>query len=477
LGDWQVPFSAPIMGIHAAQLSTGRVLLFSYEDTMDVGPGDSCVFDPVSGNSEALPKLDRSPFCGGHSFLPDGRLLAAGGTDVGVDSLHAFAPAGTSGSWQELPDLADGRWYPTCTTLPDGSVFIFSGTVRGGGQPDQAVNDTYEIYSAQGGLGARVPAPYLDEVAPVSIYPFVFVLPTRKMFIHAWNKTCLLDLDTFVFEDRRILTLRSEPRNYPVQGTAVLLPLLPTSNPPYQARVLLIGGGGVPPDLKKPATETCEILDLSNEPLAWQAAPSLAGPRIMGDAVLLPDGNVLVMNGSRTGWAHVADEPVFDAELYNPTANTWTTLAAMRVPRLYHSTAVLLPDGRVMTCGDDHDYNMPPFDYAELRLEFFSPPYLFRGARPVITNAPQQIAYGSSFTVNTPNASSIASVALLRPGAATHSLNMDQRYVGLSIQSRTSQSLTLQAPPNGFVAPPGYYMLFIVNGTGVPSESKFVRLA
>ena len=214
--------------------------------------------------------------------------------------------------------------------------------MRGGGQPDQPVNDTYEIYSAEGGLGDRVPAPFLNEVAPVSIYPFVFVLPTHKLFIHAWNKTCLLDLDSFEFEARRILTLRSEPRNYPVQGTVVLLPLLPTTNPPYQPRVLLIGGGGVPPDLKMPATETCEILDLSAEPLTWRAAPSLAGGRVMGDAVLLPDGNVLVMNGSRTGWAHTADEPVFDAELFKPADNTWTTVAAMRVPRLYHSTAILL---------------------------------------------------------------------------------------------------------------------------------------
>src|SRR5262249_12372649 len=134
-------------------------------------------------------------------------------------------------------------------------------------------------------------------------------------------------------------------------------------------------------------------------------------------------------------------------------------------------------DGRVMTSGNDHDYNMPPFDYAELRLEFFSPPYLFRGPRPVIANAPQQITYGSQFTVGTPNASSIASAALLRSGATTHSLNMDQRYVGLSIRSRTSQSLQLQAPPDGFVAPPGYYMLFILNGARVPSQGKFVQLA
>jgi hypothetical protein len=130
-----------------------------------------------------------------------------------------------------------------------------------------------------------------------------------------------------------------------------------------------------------------------------------------------------------------------------------------------------------MTCGNDHDYNMPPFDYAELRLEFFSPPYLFRGPRPVTTNVPENIAYASGFTVGTPNASSIGSAALLRPGAATHSMNMEQRYVGLSIQSRSSQSLTLQAPPDAFVAPPGHYLLFILNEAGVPSEGKFVHLS
>src|SRR5260221_3105544 len=476
LGDWQVPYSSAVMGIHAAQLHSGQVLLFSYVDMMDVGPGNSCLVDPSSGDSKLLPTVERNPFCGGQSFLSDGTLLVAGGADQGINSLHTFSTDAASGQWRELSDMQDGRWYPTCTTLPDGRVFIISGTKTGGGQPEAEVNDTYEIYSPQTGLGGRVSAPYLNEVAPVSIYPFVFVLPSRKLFIHAWNKTCFLDFDSGQFEDRRVLTLREEPRNYPVQGTAVLLPLLPTTTPPYRARVMLIGGGGVPPAVDMPATATCEILDLGSEPLTWRAAAPLTRPRVMCDAVLLPDGTVLVMNGSSTGWAHNADQPVYEAELYNPVENRWTTLSSERVPRLYHSAAILLADGRVMTSGNDRDYNLAPFNQAELRLELFSPPYLLRGPRPVIASAPAQITYGSDFTVRTPGAASIASAALLRPGAVTHSFNMDHRYVGLTIRGRSSQSLTLQATPNGNAAPPRYPMLFLVNSAGVPSVGHFLRL-
>jgi len=129
-----------------------------------------------------------------------------------------------------------------------------------------------------------------------------------------------------------------------------------------------------------------------------------------------------------------------------------------------------------MTSGNDRDYNLAPFNQAELRLELFSPPYLLRGPRPVVASALAQIAYGSDFIVKTADAASIASAALMRPGAVTHSFNMDQRYVGLTIRARSSQSLTFQAPPDGYVAPPGHYMLFLVNSAGVPSVGHFLRL-
>ncbi len=480
-GEWRVPYSCAVVGIHSALLHTGKVLFFTYRASEDQGRGSSCVLDPETGHESHLPDLEKDPFCGGHSFLADGRLLVAGGSGAGLSALHGFVPSGDSGEWQELPDMREPRWYPTCTTLPDGRVLITSGTKEGGTQPDASLNDTCQVFSPDAGLGELVQMEFLNEIAPVSIYPFIFVLPSGKLFVHGWNKTSFFDTGSMQMDAVRLLTVRPEPRNYPVQGTGVLLPLLPDSDPPYRPLIMLFGGGGVPPSTHMPATETCEILDLGEAEPRWRSAPPLSAPRVMPDAVLLPDATVLIVNGSAAGWAHDANTPVYAAEIYNPGTGAWSQACPERVPRLYHSTALLLPDGRVLTAGTDETYNIEPFHRSEYRLEMFSPPYLFRGPRPRFSSAtgavPEQLSYGEAFTVRTPDAAGVASVALLRPGAVTHSFNMDQRYVGLRITGRSTSDLTLETPPEAGIAPPGYYMLFLVNDAGVPSVARFVRLA
>jgi hypothetical protein len=130
----------------------------------------------------------------------------------------------------------------------------------------------------------------------------------------------------------------------------------------------------------------------------------------------------------------------------------------------------------VLSAGKDKENNPDPFKYSEYRVEIFSPPYLFRGPRPTLTAAPAAIAYGQPFTVQTPDAAAITTAALLRPGAVTHSFNHSQRYVGLAITGRTAASVTCQAPPDGNVAPPGHYLLFLLNGLGVPAVAPFVQL-
>jgi len=144
----------------------------------------------------------------------------------------------------------------------------------------------------------------------------------------------------------------------------------------------------------------------------------------------------------------------------------------MHTPREYHGTAVLLPDGRVMESGMGADFGNVP---DELSAEFFSPPYLFKGPRPTITQAPSQITYGQSFFVATPDAASITSAVLMRLGAATHFFNMDARYVQLTF-AQTTGGLNITAPGNGYLAPPGYYMLFILNSNSVPSIAPFIQL-
>jgi hypothetical protein len=182
------------------------------------------------------------------------------------------------------------------------------------------------------------------------------------------------------------------------------------------------------------------------------------------------------MNGSQTGKADQGVNPVLQSEIYDPVADVWYPADHMRVPRLYHSTALLLPDGSVMTAGLDEAFNLPPFNYPEYRLEVYRPPYLFRGPRPQLQSAPETVTYGAQLTVSCSSADSIKSAALLRAGSCTHSFNPDQRYVGLAIAGRSGNSLILESPPDGNVAPPGFYLLFILNSDGVPSIAAQVKL-
>ncbi len=166
---------------------------------------------------------------------------------------------------------------------------------------------------------------------------------------------------------------------------------------------------------------------------------------------------------------------MLEPEIYDPRADTWTPVAPMAFPRQYHSIAVLLPDGRVLTAGGI-DPSPGVTERDQRAMEVFSPAYLSRGPRPVITNAPANVAYGADFDIDSPDADDIDSVVFLRPCSMTHHTDAGQRVVRLEIRSRDPGTLTLGAPANGNVAPPGYYMLFIVSATGVPSEAHFVRI-
>src|SRR5919109_3905750 len=183
------------------------------------------------------------------------------------------------------------------------------------------------------------------------------------------------------------------------------------------------------------------------------------------NALMLPDGKVLVTGGTSGSGFNDETNPVFAAEMWDPATEQWTTLASATVPRLYHSTTLLLPDGRVLSMGgNDH-----------LETEIFSPPYLFKGARPAITSAPGSVGYGQSFFVGTPNAAAITKVTMLRLSSTTHAFNMGQHFSQLTFSQATG-GLNVTAPANANVAPPGYYLLFILNGNGVPSEAAIVRV-
>ncbi len=191
----------------------------------------------------------------------------------------------------------------------------------------------------------------------------------------------------------------------------------------------------------------------------------MSTPRMEFSAVLLPDGKVFVAGGksSNDGSPDVA---ILIPEIFDPNTELWEQVAPHSVPRKYHSTAILLPDGRVLLAGADN----------QATGEIYSPSYLFRGTRPVITAAPARIEYGSDFSLEFSSAHNSNTVVLIRLSSVTHSVNMGQRYVQLAESIPSGSAVSIPAPANGNLAPPGFYMLFVVDDDGIPSISRIIQV-
>ena len=230
-----------------------------------------------------------------------------------------------------------------------------------------------------------------------------------------------------------------------------------------------------------------EIIDFSVSNPKYQHKGHMKHPRYYNYVVLLPDQSILVLGGKTGKKSHHIDHKtimqkddlngelphidgaVLEPELYKPDEDKWYLMANMKVDRLYHSNAILLPDGRVMTAGSN-----PMRTMNELRIEIFNPPYLFKGERPQITNVAENLTYGTPFEIETNQTEDILSVTLIRPTVTTHCVNVDQRYVGLEFDKVSTNILKSSVPMNKNILPPGYYMLFIINSNKVPSVARFV---
>lgn len=460
-GAWQtVSTQMPINPIHTALLSNGKILVVSgsgnypAESIYSVG-----VWDPAT-NTMASQTQSWDMFCNGMIVLPDGRPFIMGGNlqydpFFGWNRTSIYNPAAVSPkpNFVDMEDMAHGRWYPTSTVLGDGRVLIFSGLDEKG-----ATNPQTEIYTVGAGWAPPVVAPWTPP-----LYPRLHVLPNGKVFYSgSTTQSRIFDPATSTWSNVIATTIYGGTRTY---GSSVLLPLTP---PNYAPRVMIFGGGN-------PATATTEIIDLSVPTPAWTKGPAMSAPRIEMNASILPNGQVLTVGGS------LNDEDTstasLNADFYDPATNKMLSAGANAVPRLYHSVALLLPDATVWVAGGN-----PVRGTYEPSVEIYSPAYLFNpdgtsATRPTITGVtPSVIGYGMTFQVQTPDAANIASVVLVKDGAVTHAFNMDQRLVGL-VSSAGSGVLNVTGPPNGNIAPPGYYMLFLINKAGVPSIAKFVQLS
>jgi len=469
-GQWTtLPNTIPINPVHATLLANGKILIVAGSGNCSpsltgcpsgppYGPSNgsgALLLDPVTGQTIRQFNLSWDMFCNGMVMLQDGRVLIDGGTIqydpfYGTANASIFDPA--TNTFTDTQPTLHGRWYPTLLTLGDGRVMTFSGVAETGG-----TNKAIEFYTIGSGWASPFDASWTPD-----LYPRLHLLSDGKVFYSgAQTKSKLFDPSTNTWNINFATTNYGGLRTY---GSSVLLPLSPADN--YDSKVLIMGGGN-------PSTNTTEIIDFGSATPSWQYGPPMSQPRIEMNAVLLPNGKVLALGGSlfdeETGTAS------FNADLFDPATNTFSSAGVYAYARLYHSVALLLPDATVWSAGGN-----PLRGHYVPQQEIYKPAYLFNpdgsaATRPSITSAPISISYSDSFTVQTPDAANISHVVLVRNGNVTHAFGMDQRLVELSFTAGNG-SVTVTAPPNGNIAPPGYYMLFLLNNSGVPSIAPLLQL-
>jgi fibronectin type 3 domain-containing protein len=457
VGQWGNILTWPIVAVHAALLPTGKVLAWDYDSA---GQGVQ-IWNPATNTFTAVPYNPDNLFCAGLAALRDGRILVAGGhvaNYVGITGATLFNP--TTQTWSATTQMAFPRWYPTVTTLPDGRALVTSGAM----ECHNCNANTPEVYDPTTGSWT----PLTNATLALSMYPHIFVLPDGRVLVTGSYESYQEP------EIARVLDLNTQTWTtidpVPVNGGSAAMYL------PGKIITSGLGTEGGADVTSTPSTATTYVLDMTQPAPAWRQTAPMAFPRDFHNLTLLPDGTVLVTGGGRTTGATDPATAVFEAELWSPVTEAWTTLSSMQVPRRYHSTALLLPDGRVLVAGGGRNAGVgaPNNSNDHFNAEIFSPPYLFKGTRPSITSVPATLQYGGNFSVMTPDASRIATVSLVRLGAVTHAFNMNQRFLKLTFQ-QVSGGLTVQAPASANLAPPGYYMLFLVDGSGVPSVAAIVQ--
>ncbi len=459
VGQWSAPVSWPIVAVHMSLLPTGNVLAF---DGFDAAVNSERIWNPASQTFTPVP-YSRNLFCAGHVLLADGRTLVVGGhvqADVGLADTTLFNS--TTNTYQRAPDMTVGRWYPTATEMGDGRVFVFSGDNivqnRPGQTPpftDASVNSLPEVFDPVTNTWQDLTSSTLTS----PLYPQIFQLTDGRLIdVGPDTITRTITPGTWAWQ-----TLNTSP----FDGMSAVM---------YRPDKIMKAGTWADPDfngsLAYAAQGRTAVLDMTQASPSWRETSPMAFGRSYQNLTLLPDGTVFASGGTSQSDGIDLTKSVLPAEIWDPTTEKWSTVASLSNGRGYHSTALLLPDGRVLMAGGGQLPGSGAIN--QTNAEIYSPPYLFKGARPTITSTPGTIAYGSGITVQTPDAASIKSVSLIRTPSVTHGFDQNQRFIPLTFTAGSGQ-LSVQTPARSNTAPPGYYMLFIVNTSGVPSVASFVR--
>jgi Domain of unknown function (DUF1929)/Fibronectin type III domain len=500
-GSWSLGPNTTVLAIHAALTPSGRIFYLAGSGFCingAAGPYQARLLDPVTGAETTIGGQNNDLFCNGATQLANGNIFMCGGTKLydtdvsncngkwhGGNFAYEFNVGSNSLSQQGIQQMAQGRWYPTCVTLPSGRVLIVGGQDDYGDHNyiteiydpatksisinyDPTSNNTYCVGSTAtascAGAGSPCYGAPNQGVAPwLSLYPRMHLMPSGLVFdAGPTQATYLWDPSNGSW---RNVNNTLQYRDY---GTSFLLPLQNTTT--ERGKVMIVGGST---NDTTAATNIVEIEDFnqgtSTNPVL-RRPPAIHHARKYVNPIILPNGKLVIFAGSSQN----VTNPVLIPEMFDPENENagWTDLPAATVPRVYHGIALLLPDGSVWTaCSTMYSCT------TEYRTEIFKPDY-FSSTRPTISGTPTVGNYGQSITIPTSDAASITRVSLVRLAASTHHYDANVRLVWLQITARTSSSITVSAPINANLAPPGYYMIHVLNGSTalVPSVARIIQI-
>ncbi|KAG8794240.1 hypothetical protein FRC12_000092 [Ceratobasidium sp. 428] len=468
--------------------------------------------------------ITTNSFCAGGGWLSNGTMVNIGGNPLvqignstsqnGLQGVRLLNPCAAEEKCDVYEDaqhirLTSARWYPSGARLSDGSLLIIGGALGGGWTNNPQLNNpTYEFYppkNINGFNGVQIPSKFLVETLPHNLFPHVFALPNGQVFVAANNKTMILDWQRNV--ETRLPDLPNGQRcTYPMSGAAVMLPLRYENG--WAPEIMICGGSEVSDTVLEtelssttPASAQCSRMVLNAQGIkrGWQVE-KMPQPRMMPDAVMLPDGKILILNGATGGTAGYgnvqnqvgtsnADGPVLQPVLYDPLAPAGgrfsnAGLPVSNIPRMYHSVATLTPKGTVMIAGSNPNLDVETRDYpTEFRVEMLFPDYMSK-ARPSIIFCDKTLHYarGATATISLPFGRhkrgflfKKVEVVLMDLGFSTHGVHMDQRMVTLPALMIGRKLVTFTGPPNPNVYPPGPAWLYIVVD-GVPTEAMKVMV-
>ncbi|KAF8500736.1 glyoxal oxidase precursor [Gautieria morchelliformis] len=452
-------------------------------------------------NTASPLNLVTDSFCASGGFLSNGTMVGVGGNIPAIPQavdgrmgIRIFepctSPSGAGCTVFDDPEtvhLAETRWYTSALRIFDGSLMIIGGMHESTPFYNTDPVNSIEFFPPKD-AGVPRASPFLQRSLPANLFPRGFALPDGRVFIVANNRTIIYDVET-----NTETVLPDIPNGVrvtnPFDGTATLLPLSP---PDFTPEVLVCGGSNASdttPSLnlssQDPASTQCSRITLTPAGIkqGWEVE-HLLEPRIMPEFILLPNGQVLIINGAGTGYAAVdsvadpignlsnADHPVFTPSLYTPSAPLGQRISNVGLPttdiaRMYHSSVTLTPKGNIFIAGSNPNNNVVnnTLFHTEFRVQFLNPPFM-SVARPALLSMPTQIAFNGVFTVSVsipPNLSaSSIQVALMDLGFSTHAFHTGSRLVFMQAHlSQDRTSLTFTSPPNNRVYPPGPAFVFL----------------